>query len=205
MRSLNGSAYFRDVRVQDDWVVDHRSDPPWLAADSRIFFHLYLQAIMVGIGHNALVDALQFVRSRTRSYGVPGRSEPRHEETVQTVIGHTASLIFAAHAAVRDTVAQLEELRARVGGPETVAEYSRVQVAQFMTQQVVINSIVEATNQIFEVGGASATARDRGLDRHWRNARTIASHNPAIFRKRAIGDYLLNGTPPSNTVVAHTK
>jgi hypothetical protein len=31
---------------------------------------------------------------------------------------------------------------------------------------------------------------------NWRNARTIASHNPAIFRQAAIGDYLLNGTEP---------
>jgi hypothetical protein len=31
------------------------------------------------------------------------------------------------------------------------------------------------------------------LDRHWRNARTISVHNPAIQKARAIGDHLLNG------------
>lgn len=31
------------------------------------------------------------------------------------------------------------------------------------------------------------------LDRHWRNARTISVHNPAIYKARAIGDHLLNG------------
>jgi alkylation response protein AidB-like acyl-CoA dehydrogenase len=37
-----------------------------------------------------------------------------------------------------------------------------------------------ATTQLFEIGGASATKREHDLDRHWRNARTIASHNPTI-------------------------
>jgi alkylation response protein AidB-like acyl-CoA dehydrogenase len=52
------------------------------------------------------------------------------------------------------------------------------------------------TSRLFEVGGATAVLSESGLDRHWRNARTIASHNPAIFRQAAIGDYLLNGTEP---------
>lgn len=56
--------------------------------------------------------------------------------------------------------------------------------------------MLEATTLLFEVGGASATSTERSFDRHWRNARTVASHNPAIFRERAIGDYLLNGTSP---------
>ncbi|QTV79146.1 hypothetical protein [Microbacterium sp. NIBRBAC000506063] len=34
------------------------------------------------------------------------------------------------------------------------------------------------------------------LDRHWRNARTVHSHNPAAQRRRAIGDFELNGRRP---------
>lgn len=49
---------------------------------------------------------------------------------------------------------------------------------------------------LFEVSGAAAMSEARRLDRHWRNARTAASHNPAIFRERAIGDYYLNDARP---------
>ena len=56
--------------------------------------------------------------------------------------------------------------------------------------------MLEAATLVFEVGGASATSETRRLDRHWRNARTAASHNPAIHREAAIGDHLLNGTVP---------
>jgi hypothetical protein len=34
------------------------------------------------------------------------------------------------------------------------------------------------------------------LDRHWRNARTLASHNPVIYKPRVIGDFLVNGNRP---------
>jgi len=38
--------------------------------------------------------------------------------------------------------------------------------------------------------------RGNGLDRHWRNARTLASHNPRIYRDRVVGNFAVNGTKP---------
>ena len=37
---------------------------------------------------------------------------------------------------------------------------------------------------------------DLGLDRYWRNARTISSHNPRVYRDRIVGDFAVNGTTP---------
>ncbi len=50
--------------------------------------------------------------------------------------------------------------------------------------------------ELFQTVGASATMRPKALDRHWRNAQTIATHNPIVFRARSIGDYEINGTLP---------
>ena len=37
------------------------------------------------------------------------------------------------------------------------------------------------------------------LDRHWRNARTVASHSPLDYKAHAVGNYVVNGTtPPAN-------
>jgi hypothetical protein len=48
-------------------------------------------------------------------------------------------------------------------------------------------------------GSAELAALLDDLHRHWRNARTIASHNPTIYKARAIGDVEINGAdlPPS--------
>jgi alkylation response protein AidB-like acyl-CoA dehydrogenase len=48
---------------------------------------------------------------------------------------------------------------------------------------------------LFDVGGASSTKKATNFDRHWRNARTLSSHNPVSYKERAIGQYLINGTP----------
>ena len=53
-----------------------------------------------------------------------------------------------------------------------------------------------AAQQLFDVTGASATSKAKALDRHWRNARTVATHNPAVFKARILGDYEVNGTTP---------
>ncbi|WP_100013150.1 hypothetical protein [Lentibacillus sediminis] len=50
----------------------------------------------------------------------------------------------------------------------------------------------KAATLLFEVGGASATRQSANLDRHWRNIRTISSHNPTLYKARAIGDYHIN-------------
>ncbi len=48
---------------------------------------------------------------------------------------------------------------------------------------------------LFDVGGASATKKATNFDRHWRNARTLSSHNPTTFKARSIGQFEISGTP----------
>ena len=36
-------------------------------------------------------------------------------------------------------------------------------------------------------------AARRALDRHWRNARTVSSHNPLVYKARIVGDWVING------------
>lgn len=57
------------------------------------------------------------------------------------------------------------------------------------------DALERAATRLFEVGGASATLRTRGLDRHGRNARVLVSHNPLIYRARLLGDRAVTDTP----------
>ncbi|MFE3002766.1 hypothetical protein ACFXG4_48395 [Nocardia sp. NPDC059246] len=51
-----------------------------------------------------------------------------------------------------------------------------------------------ATTLLFDALGSSAVDASAALDRHWRNARTIASHNPRVYKERIVGAWYL--TPP---------
>jgi hypothetical protein len=43
---------------------------------------------------------------------------------------------------------------------------------------------------------AACTPPSRKLERLWRNARTLSSHNPRVDKDRIVGDFAVNGTLP---------
>jgi len=170
------------------------------------FLQLVLLTSMSGVGRAALRDVIAFVQPRTRGFGIPGKSSPRADPLVQRVVGRVSSLVFAAQSIVENNANALEALyQARLAGTAVSADYVSANIKTFQAQQVVIDLVLQATTLLFEVGGASATSEKLRLDRHWRNARTAANHNPAIYRERAIGDYLLNGTVPETRWTALRK
>ena len=164
------------------------------------FLQLVLLTSMAGAGRAALREAIAFVLPRNRTFNVPsgpGRALPKDDPLVQRVIGRVSSLVYTAETLVLTLAQHLEDLyQLAQHGKATEADFVTTQIKAFQTQQIVIPTVLDATTAIFDVGGASATSEKRQLDRHWRNARTAASHNPAIQRERAIGDYFLNGVSP---------
>jgi alkylation response protein AidB-like acyl-CoA dehydrogenase len=194
----SGTTKFNRVRIAPEYILRRFSESDdnfdfYITA----FYQLILLATLAGIGRATLRDGITFVRGRTRAFGIPGKSSPRTDPLVQRVIGRISSLSFAADGIVESAAGALEQTyQARLSGNEDESLYLEAEIKAFQAQQMVINLVLEATTLLFEVGGASATSVTRSFDRHWRNARTVASHNPAIHRERAIGDYYLNGEKP---------
>ncbi|EPN38157.1 acyl-CoA dehydrogenase, partial [Pseudomonas syringae pv. actinidiae ICMP 18807] len=63
--------------------------------------------------------------------------------------------------------------------------------------QVIVSELVlRSATELFNALGASGVSVNKALDRHWRNARTAASHNPLIYKARIVGDWRINGTEP---------
>jgi alkylation response protein AidB-like acyl-CoA dehydrogenase len=58
------------------------------------------------------------------------------------------------------------------------------------------HAALQSSSLLFDALGSSGVQRTAALDRHWRNARTITSHNPRIYKERVIGDFYLNGGDP---------
>ena len=77
---------------------------------------------------------------------------------------------------------------------ETANIAAEIEIAQ--AQTTITSLVLEATSTLFDALGASATSVSKSLDRHWRNARTITSHNPKIYKDRIVGDFVVNGAPP---------
>jgi alkylation response protein AidB-like acyl-CoA dehydrogenase len=195
----SGTTIFDDVEIDAGHVL------PWTESDegrplayTQALYQLILLATLAGIAAAVQRDAVAFVRPRTRTFGVPGTSSPRDEDLVQQVVGRLGSIRFAVESIVLEAVRRLESADdTRSREPGEAREYEAALANAFEAQQVVLPLVLEAATLLFEVGGASAVGEKLALDRHWRNARTISSHNPAIYRARLLGDYYLNDTPPT--------
>jgi alkylation response protein AidB-like acyl-CoA dehydrogenase len=72
----------------------------------------------------------------------------------------------------------------------------RAQIAAAQAKVAVDRFSYATAARLLDVGGASATQVGYGHDRHWRNIRTISTHNPTFLKATAIGSLLINGTPP---------
>lgn len=197
--TASGTTRFEQVEIADEQII-RRFTPGERKSDSYIsaFYQQVHLATLAGIARAVQRDAVAFVQARTRTFGVPGQSSPRNDPLVQRVVGRLSSLTFSSEALVEKIARTLDQLwQAHQAGKATAEQYAEADIHTFQVQQIVIEQVLEATTLLFEVGGASASSSARRLDRHWRNARTLASHNPAILREAYLGDYYLNGTVPS--------
>ncbi len=208
----SGTTHFTEVRVDPRNVRPFSPDAP---SHVHSFFQLVLVASLAGIARAAAEDAAAFVRPRTRSYVNATTPLPREDPQVLQVVGELAGHAFAADAVVLAAADLLdtayERLRAErlrgeqdaagvpagsddADGPDSArAALDAADIAVSQAQLVAVDQALSAATHLFEVGGASATSTGRALDRHWRNARTISSHNPAIYKARSVGYWAVHG------------
>ena len=193
----SGTTLFENVEIHADDVQPYANGQlpkSYLAA----FFQLVHLATLSGVGRAAVAEAAAFVRQRNRNLANPAYPAPKDDPQVQAVVGRITGASFAAEATTLAAVEAVEEVyRAETAGHAAAELYDRADAAVYSAQGQVIALVLGLVTELFEVGGASAVTNRFRLDRHWRNARTLASHNPVIYRDRIVGDYVLNGTSPS--------
>ena len=189
--TASGTSRFEDVLVYPDEVLPSPIGDDTAPAPRSAFLQLFLVAVMAGIARNVTTDAAEVVRSRTRTFSHASGDLPKSDPLIQQVVGQIAANAFAAETVVLAAADGLDA--AEASGHEADAVHAAA-VLTAQAQVVVADLATRSGELLFHVGGASATSRDANLDRHWRNARTIASHNPAMYKARAVGDLLVNGT-----------
>ncbi|MDM0056654.1 acyl-CoA dehydrogenase family protein [Variovorax fucosicus] len=194
--SASGTTRFRGVHTAPANVLPSaRTGPTPMTA----FFQLVHLATLAGIARAIERDAVAFVQIRKRVYSHGSGNTPREDPLVQQLIGQLASTAFATSATVQAVAAGLGDIdRLRAAGQSIPVEMLvDVELRMAKAQVVIGDAVLQSATRLFDVGGASALHEDVRLDRHWRNARTLASHNPVIYKARVVGDHALNGIDPT--------
>lgn len=147
-----------------------------------VFQEASLAALLAGIGRAALRDGIAHMRQRTRIFNTSSGQIPRHDSQMLGIIGELSAQVAAAEEMVRAIGRELDD-----------DDLSAAAVAAQRASVLVPKFVLDVCTRIFDTLGASSTSTDLELDRHWRNARTLASHDPAVFKERVLGDREVNG------------
>jgi alkylation response protein AidB-like acyl-CoA dehydrogenase len=156
---------------------------------------LHLASCAAGIVRNIVSDATVYVqrdaRAALHSTAETGRGDP----FVQQVVGELSALSFAVDASIAAAAAALDRSAQAIASQAADLDdhliagslaVSRIQIA-------IYPQALKAAETLFEIGGGSTTASRYNFDRHWRNIRTLSTHNPLRQKARAVGDYVVNG------------
>lgn len=164
------------------------------------FYQTAMLSVLTGITRAALRDGSAALAGRKRNYPQGLTEVPSEDAQLLAVIGEVSADAFAAEAALARAGEVLDRIDASAADAKRRLIDAEVAVTQ--AQLVIIAAALRATTTVFDALGASGVSEQRGLDRHWRNARTLASHNPRVYKARILGDYLINGKDPVSNLAA---
>ena len=194
--TASGGVLLEDVEVFDSELTER-------ALDSRVGRHasamrqLHLAASAAGAVRAVLREGLDYVRKQARAAAHSHAETAREDQFVQKVIGEIAARSFAIDALIAEGARKLDDtVAAFQAGDDARIEKALItsSLATARAQLIIADLALKAAEQMFELGGGSATSRKYNFDRHWRNIRTVLNHNPLLHKARVVGDYLLNGT-----------
>jgi alkylation response protein AidB-like acyl-CoA dehydrogenase len=146
-------------------------------------------------------DAIALVQRRTRNFSHSGApQEPTKDAQVLQVVGEISADAFAAEAILLLAAERIQDAAdSVVDGFPSVEAAAAAQLAAAQAKVAIDHFSYATAAKLFDVGGASATQSIYNLDRHWRNVRTISTHNPTFLKATAIGDHEVNGAEfPAN-------
>lgn len=193
--TASGTTQFENVVVDPSFIIEEGTRFKYSSA----FYQLIQLAIITGLARSASYEVSSEVHKRSRNYSHANANHVRHDAQVLQVVGKIRSAAYSSAAIIEKNAQALQ--RAYESGLQSNEQYeadqnaiAELEVAQ--SQTIITDLVLNASTIIFDALGASATDKNLALDRFWRNVRTLASHNPRIYKDRIVGDFSVNGTLP---------
>lgn len=191
----SGTTVFEGAVVEAEDVIDFATRFKYQTA----FYQLVHLATLSGIARAAERDAALQVSSRKRIFSTGNAPLVKLDPQIQQVVGQISAQAYAAEAITQRAAAAAQRAyEARFEGNDAAEKQANIEAELESAQgQIVVAELaLRAGSDLFNALGASAAREQLALDRHWRNARTVATHNPIVYKARIVGDWVINGTEP---------
>ena len=194
--TASGGVLLEDVEVFEHEIATRHLDGN-IGRHTSTLRQLHLAASAAGAVRAVFREGTAFAQKQARSAAHSHASTAREDHFVQKVVGELAARTFAVDVLIAESARALDRTVSAFAAGDTEkleAALLESSLTTARTQLITAELALKAAEQIFELGGGSATSRKYSFDRHWRNIRTVLNHNPLLHKARVIGDYYLNGT-----------
>lgn len=191
----SGTSTFVNAVVKAEDIFDFDTRFKYQTA----FYQAVLLAVLAGSITAAEREIAREVRNRTRIFSHGNADSFAADPQILQVVGEVSAQAYAAEATVERAARALQGAYEGASLDDIDEEERLNDIAELESAkaQVVLSDLAtRATSNIFNALAASGVSTRKNLDRHWRNARTAANHNPWVFKARIVGDHAVNGTTP---------
>ncbi|ENX09153.1 hypothetical protein [Acinetobacter courvalinii] len=190
----SGTLTLNNVEIERDHILVFENRFKYQTA----FYQVVHLATLAGIAQSAVETFKQEVRQRTRIYSHGNASLVREDAQILQIIGKASAQAYAAQSIALSTAEALDAAYLQHFQNDEQAELDANQRAELVSAQgqvVIAELVLNLSSELFNALGASASSTDKQLDRFWRNARVVASHNPLVYKQKVIGDWEVNQAP----------
>jgi alkylation response protein AidB-like acyl-CoA dehydrogenase len=109
---------------------------------------------------------------------------------IQHQVGRYSAMLAAARAALREAARAVADI-SRSGGSR-----AEVSVKMMQAKVAIIDAVLTTAGDVHRHCGGMSTSNAFRLDRFWRNARALSTHDSQDIKLQQIGRYVLSGTEP---------
>ena len=190
----SGTLIIQNVAINRDHILPFENRFKYQTA----FYQVVHLATLAGIALSAVDIFTQEVRKRSRIYSHGNAQLVREDAQILQVIGKASAQAYAAETIVLRTAEALDAAYFNHFEGDENADLranDRAELESSQGQVVISELVLKLTTELFNALGASASTTEKQLDRFWRNARVVSSHNPLIYKEKVIGDWEVNQAP----------
>ncbi|MEK8126724.1 acyl-CoA dehydrogenase family protein [Paenibacillus filicis] len=155
-----------------------------------------LTNVFIGSARGAITEAAKYTLAHSRPWIASGVEKAADDPSIHRQYGELWIQVEGAEALADLALDKFDRIweKQEATTPEERGEASIL----FQSANVLAGNVaLEVTSRMFEVMGARSATAAQGFDRFWRNVRTHTLHNPAEYKLRQVGKWVLTGEYPT--------
>jgi len=190
----SGTTLLENVLVKADEVLLPHEVPVRQAVFGSTIAQLFLTGVIAGVVSAIARDSAALLGKRKRNFYYAPTAAASQDPILLAALGEREADAFATRAIVLAAAEQADRAYAalQAEAPDVDDQIQEAAAAAAKAKVTVDRIAHHAATALFDIAGASATLSHLNLDPHWRNIRTVSTHNHTSHKAYALGNLSVN-------------